>query len=74
MLAYRIYSLKGEHIAGPSMVVNCANDKEAIETAKKMLDKRALEVWESSRRVIRLDPEWEQTDIVRPLRIPSRWI
>jgi len=57
MQEYKIYSLADDdRIRTAPMVVNCADDKEALAYAKRLLDGRVLEVWQSARMVSRLEP------------------
>ena len=40
----------------PPEVVECPDDKTAIETAAQLLNGQVVEVWDHSRRVVRLEP------------------
>lgn len=53
---YRIYALDEDgHIMRPSVVVECMTDTEALEAAKHQTNCFAVEVWQGSRRVERLE-------------------
>ena len=57
MPEYRFYELEhSNRVAGPPTELECASDHEAIAEAKKLLDGRALEVWQGARVVTRLQP------------------
>ena len=57
MVGYRIFAFEEDsHIVGPPVIIECESDQEAIEAAKKMLDGKALEIWQLDRRVARLEP------------------
>ena len=58
MPSYRLYTLTSEcHIAGPPNIVYCQDDQAAVVGAKQALDGRAIEIWNGSRLVARLNPE-----------------
>jgi hypothetical protein len=58
MTAYRCYCVDSDgHIGGPPAIVECADDRAAIEAAKALVNGRAIEVWDRMRRVIRLEPQ-----------------
>jgi hypothetical protein len=58
MRAYRIFLLGQDgHIKQPPEIIECPDDKAAIEKAKQLLDGRTVEIWESSRLVARLAPD-----------------
>ena len=58
MRAYRFYFLNSDgHIAGPPTVAEFEDDRRAIEAAEALLDRKAIEVWELARVVIRLEPK-----------------
>jgi predicted dinucleotide-binding enzyme len=42
------------------MIVECADDKEAMEQAVQLLDGHCIEVWDAGRLVIRLAPQRRQ--------------
>lgn len=47
--AYRIYAIKKDgHISGPPEVIECADDREAVEKARQHLDGYDIEVWRGS--------------------------
>jgi hypothetical protein len=55
---YRLYTLRADgHIAGLPAVIECPDDPAAVQEAKKILDGRAIEVWDRARMVIRLEPK-----------------
>ena len=52
MPSYRLYFLdRDAHISTPPEVLDCADDAEALQKAKKFLDGKDLEVWDGNRRV-----------------------
>jgi hypothetical protein len=54
---YRIFHIdKNGRIAGPATVVECPDDRAAVEQAQQYLDGRGVEVWKGARMVVRLDP------------------
>ena len=54
MPEYRIYRLATDgHFWGVPMIVECAQDQEAIERARQMVDGFDLEVWEAARLIAR---------------------
>jgi hypothetical protein len=57
MLAYRFYFLESDgHIIGPPTISECEDDQAAIATAKTLLHRKAIEIWEQARLISRLDP------------------
>jgi hypothetical protein len=55
---YRIYVLDREgHVMGPSKIVACKTDEEAIEFAQQFLDDTPIEVWLGPKRIGRLEPD-----------------
>jgi hypothetical protein len=57
MTEYRFYELtKRGHIFGRAAVAECGNDNEAIDHAKLLLDKRAIEIWQGERKVTSIVP------------------
>ena len=64
MPLYRLYVIMpGEHIRVPPEVVECPDDKAAIERAKQLLDGRIIEVWNFDRCVTRLEPQRALTPV-----------
>ena len=57
MPEYKVYSLNAGRIAGPPEVLECDDDADAIDKAKQLLDRNALEVWTTDRRVAVLGPK-----------------
>jgi hypothetical protein len=46
MRAYRVYFLdKGAHISRPPVIIECADDQQAIAKAKTLLDGQTIELW-----------------------------
>ena len=57
MPQYRIYTVKpGGHLLGPSNVVECPNDQDAVNEAKQLLDGHLIEIWQGARMVSGIDP------------------
>lgn len=54
MPEYRAFPIKNFHIAGPSHIIECATDEEAIEWAKQFVDGHDIELWDGSRLVVDL--------------------
>jgi hypothetical protein len=64
MANYRFYVLdKDGHVREPPEVFDFPDDDTAVEKAVQLLNGRAVEVWDHSRRVVRLEP----TDKRHPL-------
>lgn len=58
MPEYRVYELdEFDHIRGPATIIQCADDREARNRVRRMLDNRTLEVWAKDRRVAVLKPK-----------------
>ena len=59
MTQYRLYTLSSERrkITGPPEIVDCTDDAAAVERATQLLDGHAIEVWESARLIVRLEPK-----------------
>ena len=58
---YRLFSLDNNgRISTPPKIVECADDKEAMEQAVQLLDGHCIEVWDAGRLVIRLAPQRRQ--------------
>lgn len=57
MNPYRLYVLEqGGHIADPPLIMECADDGDAIRQARQYLDGKDLEVWQEARFIARLTP------------------
>ena len=57
MQEYRVFLIdQNGRIAEPAQILECADDKAAVEQARQYLDGRAVEVWNGARRVVHLDP------------------
>ena len=57
MTEYRIYVVdKNNHILGPADVVDAVDDDAAMKKAAALLDGHAIEIWQLSRFVVRLEP------------------
>ena len=84
MPLYRVYTLsKSDHIERRPSIVTCANDQEAIERAKSLMDGHDIELWDGVRFVTRVkaestDPHTRKStrrDQSRRTRTPPpRWI
>lgn len=54
MPSYRLYATdKDGHIVGPSTVITCDSDQDAIQKAGQLKNGHAIEVWEGARFVSR---------------------
>jgi len=52
---YRIYPIsRAGRIVGPSTVIECADDHEAIHQAEQAVDGHDIEIWQEARFVLRL--------------------
>jgi hypothetical protein len=57
MPTYRFYSInRKERVVRRPLYLECPNDATAIDEAKQRLDRHIIEIWQLTRRVIRLDP------------------
>ena len=57
MTRYRFYSIdRKERLVRRPLILECTNDANAIDEAKRRLDRHTVEVWQLTRRVIRLEP------------------
>jgi hypothetical protein len=58
MANYRFYVLdKDDHVREPPQVFECLDDTAAVEKAVQLLNGQVNEVWDHSRRVVRLEPD-----------------
>lgn len=58
MANYRFYVLdEDDHVREPPKVFECPGDEAAVERAVQLLNGQVIEVWDHSRRVVRLEPE-----------------
>jgi hypothetical protein len=59
MAEYRVYTVGSDgHFVGSQALI-CADDAEAIEKARRLLDGRDMELWSGDRFIIRLAPKPE---------------
>ena len=57
MANYRFYVLdEDDHVREPPRVFECPDDATAVEQAVPLVNGRVVEVWDHSRRVVRLEP------------------
>ena len=57
MAYYRFYVLdKDDHVREPPQEFECPGDEAAVEQAVQLLNGQVIEVWDRSRRVVRLEP------------------
>jgi hypothetical protein len=58
MSEYSIYTITNEerHFSGSCTIINCADDKEAIQAAEQWVDLHDVELWENSRFITRFHP------------------
>jgi hypothetical protein len=52
---YRVYIIGADGQMYRSVALDCANDAEAIERAKTLLDGHDIELWQIDRKVAMLD-------------------
>jgi len=58
MLNYRVYSLKRDgHIHSPPQIIACADDVDAEEQSRHLLEEDVIEVWQNMRLVAVLTPD-----------------
>ena len=58
MLDYRVYSLEPDgHIHSPPRIIACADDADAEEQSRQLLERSVIEVWERLRRVTVRTPD-----------------
>ena len=55
-MKFRLYVMEGDAPCGPSAVVECPTEIEAIEKARRLLNNRDIEVRRGRRVVARLRP------------------
>ena len=59
-VAYGVLSIlrldKDDHVREPPQVFECPGDEAAVEQAIQLLNGQVIEVWDCSRRVVRLEP------------------
>jgi hypothetical protein len=56
--AYRIYRLSRDgHIQAPPRIIDCQDDKAAMQQARQLLDGELLEVWNENRKIGTVDPD-----------------
>jgi hypothetical protein len=55
MTAYRVYFVEEStcRVAGPPKVLECADDNEALQKARQLVDGKDVEVWEGPRLIAR---------------------
>jgi hypothetical protein len=51
MVEYRVYLIGSDGHFYRSVALNCADDAEAVEGAKRLLDGHDIELWQSDRKV-----------------------
>ena len=57
MLAYRFYILKPDGKIETAANHECADDRAALDHAKKIIDGKPIECWQGARRLFLLDPD-----------------
>jgi hypothetical protein len=55
MGAYRVFPMTKDHVTGPSVVVECDDDQDAVRQARQLSKGGAVEVWSGDRRVARIE-------------------
>jgi hypothetical protein len=54
---YKVYVLDSAgRISSPFKTIECADDNEALEQAKRYLSGSAVEVWQHNKLIVRLEP------------------
>jgi PII-like signaling protein len=55
MSTYRIFTVgRDQHFSGMPVIVECVDDKEAVDKAMQLANGRDLEIWDHKRMVARL--------------------
>ncbi len=58
MAQYRVFTLDEDgHINAPPTIVDAVDDLAVVQEAKRALNARAIEVWDSAWQIARLDPK-----------------
>ena len=58
---YRVYFLNPDgHISRPSEIIECADDQEATQKARQLVDGHDFELWQGRRRIILLPHKREK--------------
>jgi hypothetical protein len=52
---YRLYAVDDGRILGPADIITCENDEQAIDRARKLKKRFAIEVWQAARFVAKID-------------------
>jgi hypothetical protein len=52
---YRVYAVDDGRILGPADIITCDNDEQAIDKARKLKRRSAVEVWQANRLVAKID-------------------
>jgi hypothetical protein len=71
MAEYRAYTvgLDGHFVASRALI--CADDAEAIEKTRRLVDGHDIELWSGDRLIIRLVPQPDKAGNSSPLRTPD---
>ena len=55
---YRFYIIELDgHVGRPPVIVDCADDRAAIEEAKRQLGGHVVEVWQEKRKITRIEAD-----------------
>jgi hypothetical protein len=54
---YRIFTVPKGGSNGPARVMFCADDATAVEVGRQLLDGHAVEVWDETKLIERLEPK-----------------
>jgi hypothetical protein len=66
MPRYRIYSVEADgHFGAPARIVDCANESEALDQARRWLGKEDLEIWTGGSLIVRLAGKDRQMEEAR---------
>lgn len=56
MPTYRIFRVDaGGHIPGPSTIIECETEQQALQQARQLVDGLAVELWEGARMIRRFE-------------------
>lgn len=67
MTIYRVYKLRDDgRVSGPPHVVDCRDDKSALNEARRLFRGHLREVWDLARFVGRIDPAPKQARFEEP--------
>jgi hypothetical protein len=60
MADYRVYSIGNDGHAFEAILLDCPDDKAAIESAKQLINDHDIELWQRDRRIAKFERRPEQ--------------